>query len=101
MSHNDPLGLWCAGGSYYEGVGGGATVCHTDEGWAVCVEAGIGVGWAVGLDNQKKLPDEGASLYAEAKANIAGFGVGIGAEKSLSPCGRSLPPARSTRRSST
>jgi RHS repeat-associated protein len=88
VSHSDPLGLWCAGGSYYEGVGGGATVCHTDEGWAVCVEGGFGFGWAVGLDNQKKLPDEGASLYAEAKANIAGFGVGISAEKALKPCGQ-------------
>ncbi|HET6549069.1 MAG TPA: RHS repeat-associated core domain-containing protein, partial [Solirubrobacter sp.] len=88
VAHSDPLGLWCAGGSYYEGVGGGATVCHTDDGWAVCVEAGFGFGWAAGLDNQKKLPDEGASIYAEVKANIAGFGVGIGAEKAMKPCGQ-------------
>ena len=50
-------GAWAA--RYYQGVGGGAQVCHTDEGWAVCVEVGIGFGWAVGLDNQSKLPEDG------------------------------------------
>ncbi|HET6549463.1 MAG TPA: RHS repeat-associated core domain-containing protein [Solirubrobacter sp.] len=86
VSHHDPLGLWCVGGSYYEGVGGGATVCHTDEGWAVCVEAGLGFGWAVGLDNQNKLPEDGGTVFAEAKANIKGFGVGISAE--MNDCGQ-------------
>ena len=51
VSLRDPLGLWCAGGSVYDGVGGGATLCNTDEGWAVCFEVGFGFGWAVGLDN--------------------------------------------------
>ena len=86
VSHHDPLGLWCVGGSYYQGVGGGAQVCHTDEGLAVCVEAGIGFGWAVGLDNQNKLPEDGGAVFAEAKANIAGFGVGISAE--MNGCGK-------------
>ena len=77
-------GAWAA--PYYQGVGGGAQVCHADEGLAVCVEAGIGFGWAVGLDNQNKLPEDGGAVFAEAKANIAGFGVGIGAE--MNSCGK-------------
>jgi RHS repeat-associated protein len=85
VSLRDPLGLWCAGGSVYDGVGGGATLCGDgDEGWAVCFEVGFGFGWAVGLDNAK-LPKDGESIIAEAKANIPGFGVGIGAE--LNNCG--------------
>jgi len=84
VSLRDPLGLWCAGGSVYDGVGGGATLCNTDEGWAVCFEVGFGFGWAVGLDNSK-LPKDGESIIAEAKANIPGFGVGIGVE--LNNCG--------------
>jgi RHS repeat-associated protein len=85
VSLRDPLGLWCAGGSVYDGVGGGATLCHSDEGWAVCFEVGFGFGFAVGLDNAK-LPKDGESIVAEAKANIPGFGVGIGVE--LDNCGR-------------
>ncbi len=85
VSLRDPLGLWCAGGSVYDGVGGGATLCHSDEGWAVCFEVGFGFGFAVGLDNAK-LPKDGESIIAEAKANIPGFGVGIGVE--LDNCGR-------------
>ncbi len=80
----DPMGLWCVGGSAYDGIGGGATVCHTDEGTAVCFEVGFGFGVAIGLDNGA-LPQDGESIIAEAKANIPGFGVGIGAE--LNNCG--------------
>ncbi|HEX6022606.1 MAG TPA: RHS repeat-associated core domain-containing protein, partial [Solirubrobacter sp.] len=84
VSLRDPLGLWCIGGSVYEGVGAGATICHTDEGTAVCFEVGFGFGLNAGLDNGK-LPPDGESIVAEAKASVNGFGVGIGGE--LNNCG--------------
>ncbi len=80
----DPLGLWCVGGSVYEGVGAGAQICHTDEGTAVCFEVGFGFGLNAGVDNGK-LPPDGESIVAEAKASVGGFGVGIGGE--LNNCG--------------
>jgi RHS repeat-associated protein len=80
----DPLGLWCVGGSVYEGVGAGAQICHTDEGTAVCFEVGFGFGLNAGVDNGK-LPPDGESIVAEAKAGVGGFGVGIGGE--LNNCG--------------
>ena len=68
--------------------GGGATICHTDEGTAVCFEVGFGFGLNAGIDNGK-LPPDGESIVAEAKANVPGFGVGIGGE--LNNCGEVTP----------
>ena len=59
-------------------------ICHTDEGTAVCFEVGFGFGLNAGVDNGK-LPPDGESIVAEAKASVGGFGVGIGGE--LNNCG--------------
>jgi RHS repeat-associated protein len=95
VSQRDPTGLWCVGGSVYDGIGGGATICHTDEGTAVCFEVGFGIGidgkvLSPGVDNGA-LPPDGESIIAEAKANVPGFGVGISAE--LNNCGQVTPGA--------
>jgi hypothetical protein len=58
------MGLWCVGGSVYDGIGGGATICHTGEGTAVCFEVGFGIGidgqvLSPGVDNGGLPPDGG------------------------------------------
>jgi RHS repeat-associated protein len=85
VSLRDPLGLWCVGGSAYDGVGGGATICHTDEGTSVCFEVGFGVGVNIGVDNGG-LAKDGESIVAEAKATVPFLGVTVGAE--LDNCGK-------------
>lgn len=44
----DPAGLFCTGGSFYRGIGGGVKQCWDDKGFSMCSEAGIGTG--LGLD---------------------------------------------------
>jgi hypothetical protein len=84
----DPLGLWCVGGSVYEGVGGGAQICSSEEGLSACFEVGFGVGLDIGVGNGK-LANDDESIVAEAKASVPGFGVGTGLE--LNNCGELNP----------
>jgi RHS repeat-associated protein len=77
----DPLGLFCVGGSAYEGVGGGASICFDESGWGFCGEVGFGVGEEVHV-NPFGHPEDFVGLEAEV---AAGFGkaLGIGAGGTL------------------
>ena len=88
VSQRDPLGLWCVGGSVYDGVGAGAQICSTDEGMSVCFEVGFGVGLDFGVDNGG-LPPDGETIVAAGEGVAAGLGVGVGVE--LDNCGRAKP----------
>ena len=74
-------------------VQGIATTLVTPDALVGAVKAATGAGIPVvglnaGIDNGK-LPPDGESIVAEAKANVPGFGVGIGGE--LNNCGEVTP----------
>jgi len=84
VTFRDPLGLWCLGGSAYYGIGGGAKVCHGDNGWSTCFEVGVGLGAGVELDpaGQGGAKD---SLLIEEGVGCGPFALGLAAEVNL--CG--------------
>ena len=77
----DPCGLFCIGVSGYAGLGGGASVCFTDEGIGGCAEVGFGAGGGVDL-NLQGLPEDGISVEAGAKLKSPAGGIGGGVKYS-------------------
>ncbi|MFN3197540.1 MAG: RHS repeat-associated core domain-containing protein [Bradymonadia bacterium] len=55
----DPTGLFCVGGDFYFGLGGGLKACFTEDGFSLCSEFGAGYGAGIelnpigGLDGEK------------------------------------------------
>ena len=82
----DPSGLICVGGSAYSGVGGGASLCITDEGVSVCAELGLGFGTDVDVDFTGDLADNDTSVVAEVKVGAGPAAIKLGAELNSAGC---------------
>jgi RHS repeat-associated protein len=91
----DPTGLFCIGGSAYDGVGGGGQFCLDSKGVSVCTELGFGLGDEL----TGSLSGGPASNYfgIEGQASV---GVGPLATlqitdgyNALAPCGKELTAA--------
>jgi RHS repeat-associated protein len=78
--YRDPTGLFCVGGSLYEGIGGGAQVCLTKEGFSVCGELGFGLGGSVDVEPWGKLADNGVSGIAEVEVGVGPINGSLGVE---------------------
>jgi RHS repeat-associated protein len=76
----DPTGLFCIGGSAYGGLGGGAQVCLTDEGYSVCGELGVGTGGSVEISPDGDLANSRGGIVAEIKVKAGPIGAGAGIE---------------------
>jgi RHS repeat-associated protein len=79
----DPTGLFCIGGSWYSGIGGGGQVCTTGNDLTVCLEVGFGVGG--GLDATGGMPKDGSAVGVSASVKCGPVGLGIGVK--LDSCG--------------
>ncbi|MFC4600103.1 RHS repeat domain-containing protein [Cohnella hongkongensis] len=66
----DPCGQFCVGGSAYAGVGAGAKVCLTKEGFSSCVEGGFGAGGGLEVSPAEGLANNELVLEATAKATL-------------------------------
>jgi RHS repeat-associated protein len=80
----DPSGLWSVGGSFYEGIGGGASVQYADGSFGFCIEAGVGVGAGVELDPMAE-PADSDSMSAEVGASAGFHGITAAIEASDCP----------------
>ncbi|MDF2958643.1 MAG: repeat protein [Paenibacillus sp.] len=80
----DPCGMFCIGGSAYEGIGGGGKVCITDEGFSSCLEVGFGVGGGLELNPFEDLSKDGIGIELTAKLahGPASLTFGVKAENS-------------------
>jgi RHS repeat-associated protein len=67
VSLRDPSGLACIGGSAYDGIGGGGTVCVTPDGFSICAEIGFGFGESFEFNPFEDLSRRGAKLKGEVK----------------------------------
>lgn len=67
----DPTGLFCVAASAYEGVGGGFSLCITEDGASVCGELGLGFGAEAGV-NLGGLEETGADLVMEVSLSAGG-----------------------------
>ncbi|HEX2911525.1 MAG TPA: RHS repeat-associated core domain-containing protein [Chloroflexia bacterium] len=76
----DPTGLFCIGGSAYGGLGGGAQVCLTDEGYSVCGELGVGTGGSGEVSPDGDLASSRGGIVAEVKVKAGPIGAGAGVE---------------------
>jgi RHS repeat-associated protein len=65
-SLRDPTGLFCVGGSIYEGAGFGFQLCYAGGGLSVCGEAGGGFGGGLDVDPFRGLAAAGNDLVGEA-----------------------------------
>jgi RHS repeat-associated protein len=89
LTFRDPTGLWCIEAVGYSGVGGGAKLCHSDEGTSLCLEVGFGLGGSLGLDSgDMELP--GSEIEAELKAKCGP--IGAGAKCKFDECGLNCKP---------
>jgi RHS repeat-associated protein len=89
LTFRDPTGLWCIEAVGYSGVGGGAKLCHSEEGTSLCLEVGFGLGGSVGLDSGgMELP--GSEIEAEVKAKCGP--IGAGAKCKFDECGLNCKP---------
>jgi hypothetical protein len=89
LTLRDPTGLWCIEAVGYSGVGGGAKLCHSDEGTSLCVEVGFGLGGSLGLDSgDMELP--GSEIEAELKAKCGP--IGAGGKCKFDECGLNCKP---------
>jgi RHS repeat-associated protein len=85
VDFRDPTGLWCFGGSAYEGIGGGAQVCIDDKGFSICAELGFGFGESFEANPLGTMADTGVSTIGELQFN---YGLGsISTAVTLTPCG--------------
>jgi RHS repeat-associated protein len=82
----DPTGMFCVGGTFYEGIGGGLEYC-IDSPWSasICFEVGVGLGGGIGLSNGSST-QSGAGFGAEAGGDCGGFGAGVSAEAYINDC---------------
>jgi RHS repeat-associated protein len=78
VSQRDPTGLFCVGGSIYAIVGGGSRLCWTSEGFAVCVELGVGSGIELSAGGDG-IPRSGGGAIAAIKAHGGLSSVGLDA----------------------
>jgi RHS repeat-associated protein len=84
VDFSDPTGLFCVGGSAYEGIGGGAQLCFDDKGFSVCGELGLGVGQSYELNAFGNIADNGISTVGEVQVS---YGLGtISGAVTLTPC---------------
>ena len=84
VDFHDPTGLFCVGGSAYEGVGGGAQVCFTGKGFSICAEFGLGTGESIEVNPFGDLASSGVTEVAELQVALA---VGaLGTTYTLTPC---------------
>ena len=89
LTFRDPTGLWCIEAVGYSGVGGGAKLCHSDEGTSLCLEVGFGLGGSLGLDSgDMELP--GSEIEAELKAKCGP--IGAGGKCKFDECGLNCKP---------
>jgi RHS repeat-associated protein len=90
VNRKDPTGLYCIGGSAYDGIGGGVEICTDWNGKSsICFEVGIGVG--AGLGNSNGQPaDTGWSAGVEASIGCGptSFGAGVSWTRNECPDGR-------------
>ncbi|MDP9351424.1 MAG: hypothetical protein M3P51_07790, partial [Chloroflexota bacterium] len=91
VSLRDPLGLWCIGGSAYAGAGGGALVCHNDEGTSVCFEVGFGLGGSLDANGDGPAQD-GETILAEVEAGYGVASVTTGFSLDSSGCAKFKSP---------
>ena len=62
-------------------------VCWNDDGWSICAEGGVGLGFNVGVTNGA-LDSTGHTGVAEVSAGCGALaGVGAGLELTVNPCG--------------
>gem|GEM_PF-7099372 len=66
----DPCGQFCVGSNAYTGVGAGAKVCLTDEGFSFCLEGGLGVGGGLEVSPFEDLSKNEMLLEATGKAKL-------------------------------
>ena len=81
----DPCGQFCVGGSAYAGVGAGAKICLTEEGFSSCVEGGFGAGVGLEVTPFEDLSNNEIVLEATAKvkAGISSITAGFKASHDL------------------
>ena len=85
ISLRDPLGLWCVGGSAYEGIGGGSQICNDGKNTSLCFEVGVGVGASIDLSANAGTASAGGESFAEASVTCGPISVSAGIK--LSRCG--------------
>ena len=84
IDFRDPTGMFCVGGSVYDGVGVGTELCFTDKGMSACVEAGVGAGESLEVNPFGGLATQGLSVVGEIQASAE---VGTAAATwTLTPC---------------
>jgi RHS repeat-associated protein len=66
----DPCGQFCVGGSVYGGVGAGARICLTKEGFSSCLEGGFGIGAGVEVSPFEDLSKNETSVEATGKVTL-------------------------------
>ena len=89
IGYRDPTGLLCIGGSFFEGLGGGGSLCIDSGGISACAEVGVGVGGGLDVDPFGSHEDSGVSAGASASAGCGGVSVGANVSVPLGPCGGS------------
>ncbi|NQX59987.1 S-layer homology domain-containing protein [Paenibacillus qinlingensis] len=74
----DPCGLFCIGGSLYEGIGGGGKVCATDEGFSACVEFGFGAGGGLDVNPFEDLSKDAIGVEVTGKLSYGPASLTLG-----------------------
>ncbi|MGO4546233.1 S-layer homology domain-containing protein [Paenibacillus sp. 2TAB23] len=74
----DPCGMFCIGGSLYEGIGGGGKVCATDEGFSACVEFGFGVGGGLDVNPFEDLSKDAIGVEVTGKLSYGPASLTLG-----------------------
>jgi RHS repeat-associated protein len=72
VSLRDPWGLFCIGGSAYEGVGGGGSFCIDNKGISACAELGFGIGGSLEANPFGGPADQFFGIQAEGSAGVKG-----------------------------
>jgi len=85
ISLRDPLGLWCVGGSAYEGIGGGSQICNDGKNTSLCFEVGVGVGVSGDFSANAGTAGAGGESFAEGTVTCGPISVSAGIK--LSRCG--------------
>lgn len=76
----DPCGQGCIGGSFYEGIGGGAKLCLDLEGIAVCGEVGAGLGGGLDVSPFEELPTTHTAVEIGLKVKAGALAIAGGYE---------------------
>jgi RHS repeat-associated protein len=80
----DPTGLFCIGGSAYDGVGAGLNICVSGDGVSVCEEVGFGFGGGIDISGGGLAqPGNDITFNLSAGCGPAGFGY----DATLDHCG--------------